>query len=287
MDCLLQKFKKPLSIFTTLFIMTLGTVGAQDACASGQDTCCEIPCQEACVNWIDNPWQFYFGPEVYHAHRNKKGGSTQDGWLYGARGGFDYIKRYCFYIGSEVAWARGALRGKYGEDGRLKSHLTDAMVEGRFGYTFQRKHGRKAAITPYFSGGYFSERNNYVHPSPLTIHFHTYFPYVGTGFLSRIDLTPNLEFGINAKFKFPLDPQSQVSHDPEVDDHKLGIEERFQYRIELPLKYQFCRCNEIYIFSLSPFYEYRLYGQQLGYPYDFLETTFNIYGITAEIFYQF
>lgn len=256
-------------------------------CDECQPPECEFMDEGPCCEPIKCPHQFYLGPEIYKSCRKREGGTWQDGWLYGARGGYDYIKRYCFYIGGDVLYAEGTLDGKSAKGNKLRSHMTDASIEGRFGYTFQRKHGRHASLTPFVSAGFFSEKNNYVKPSPIPVHFHTKYSYVGGGFLSKIDITRNLEGGVNLKIRWTLDPKCYVSHDPEFDDMKQVVEERFQYRVEIPFKYQFWTCQDVFVVGAIPFYEYRQYGHRANFPFDFFETEFNIYGITLELYYQF
>lgn len=271
--------RKPLAtLLTCLSILTFSPSQADN----------EYECACQCEpDWLNMPYQFYFGPECYRSSRAKEGGSRQRGWMYGARGGVDYLKRYCIYWGGDVACATGHLYGKSGRGISLKSRMKDASVEGRLGYTFQRKHGCRPMLALFVSGGYFSERNNYSRPHDFPVHFHITYPYVGAGFISRVDFTDHLQLGVNFKFKYPLEPECRVSHDPENPRHKLGIEERFQYRVEVPLKYQFSRCRDIYIVSIAPFFEYREYGRKAGYPFDFFETKFDIYGLTAEVYCQY
>lgn len=228
----------------------------------------------------------YIGPEIYYMKRLKEGGGKQGGTFYGVRLGYDRVQRYKFYWGVDALWAKGKLEGHV-RDEKLKSEFTDTNVEARLGYTFQSKYWRCASFTPYVGLGYFWEENNYQHPSPLTIHFKNKFSYVPFGFLSQIFLWPNLSVGVNFKVRWILEGQQHVSHDPKHEDMTQNYDERFQYRIDVPVTYFFCwKCHPLGI-SLVPFYEYRHYGHRANFPFDFLDTKLKLYGATLKLLYLF
>jgi len=239
-----------------------------------------------------NEWEktysdaIYAGPEIYYVKRTKEGGAKQTGTLFGARIGYDHIKRYKLYWGAEALWAQGILNGK-NDIIHLKSQLTDINVEARIGYTFQSKCWRCASFTPFIGAGYFWEKNYYKHPSPLAVHFDNEFSYIPVGFLSQIFLTPTFSLGLNAKIRFLLDGSQKVSHDPEHDNMTLHYDERLQYRIELPMTYFInWKCTTLAI-CLEPFYEFREYGHRANFPFDFFETKFQLIGATLKCFYVF
>lgn len=228
----------------------------------------------------------YLGPEIYYVTRVKNGGGNQTGTLYGARIGFDQIRRYKIYWGADALWAKGTLNGK-NDESRIKSSLTDINIEGRFGYTFQSKCWRCASFTPFVGLGYFWENNFFQHPTPLPLHFKNRFFYVPFGFLSQFFLTPNWSIGANLKIRFLIDSSVHVSNDPDHDDVTQNYEELLQYRAELPLTYFVCWKEHSLAVSLVPFYEYRPYGYRANYPFDYLETKFNLYGATLKFLYLF
>lgn len=232
------------------------------------------------------PHQVFVGPEIYHVTRTREGGAEQKGWLYGVRGGYDYIKRNSFYYGIDALYAQGTLKGRTSE-ARLKSDLTDINVEGRLGYTFQTDTCHYASFTPYIGIGYFWEINKYKHPSPLPIHFNNNFYYVPFGFLSSIYVTPELTLGFNYKGRFIIDGKTKVTHDASFDDVSLRYVQRIQSRLELPITYYFCWSNQEGAVAAVPFYEFRNYGHHPNFPFDFLETKFKIFGVTLKLLYLF
>lgn len=240
------------------------------------NACCieEIKCVKRC------PHRIYVGPEAYYLRRDREGGTRQEGGVYGARAGYDYIKRYCFYVGGEAAYGRGRLHGHSGTGHRLKSTFIDASIEGRVGYTFQQKEGCRFAFTPFVGGGYIVEKNNFIHPTPITVHFRTECSYVTAGFLSSMTCSPCFDIGINFKAKYMIDARNQVSHDADSDVHKMLIKNEMHYRVDLPLTYYLC---SDFALSLVPFYEYRHYGNQANFPFDFLDTQLNMYGVTLKL----
>lgn len=239
--------------------------------------------------------QLYLGSEIYYGDRvrqcdveeGKKKNSTQTGAIYGIKGGYDYIKRYKFYWGAEALYARGTLRGHSAKGNDIKSIFTNTFAEGRFGYTFQQKSGYRVSLTPFIGGGYYEEKNNLTHPSPISIHNKITFYYFTAGFLSQASLTQCLDVGLNFKVRYMWDPKNCVTHDPDpkVNDCTMTINnQKLQYRVDLPFIYHWKSCV---LLSLGPFYEYRHYGRQVNFPYDFFETTMRSYGLSFKFIYNF
>lgn len=240
-----------------------------------------------CCPWTPIPMnQIFIGPEIYRVYRDKEGGSSQDGNLYGFRLGYDRIKRFHYYLGADFLYASGDLCGKTGNH-TIKSTLHDINVEGRFGYTLESKWGWQPSLTPFVGGGYFWESNNYKHPSPLKIHFHNHFSYATAGFLSRLRLLSNMTIGLNFKIRYIIDGKIRITNDPDEDDRDQHYDERLQYRVELPLTYYLAYCSHDWALSIVPFYEYRPYGHRANFPFDFLETKFKLYGATFKFMYLF
>lgn len=228
----------------------------------------------------------FIGPEIYYVKRIKEGGAEQTGPLYGVRIGYDHVRRYRLYWGIDALWAKGTLEGRIQEE-HLKSEFTDINVEARIGFTFQSRYWRCASFTPYTGLGYFWEKNNYQHPSPLKIHFNNTFSYVPVGFLSQIFLTPSWSIGLNLKVRIILEGEQEVSHDPKYGRLTQHYQEKLQYRLELPITYFFCWNVHPLGLSLVPFCEYREYGHRANFPFDFLETKLKLYGATLKLLYLF
>lgn len=228
--------------------------------------------------------QVFIAPEIYHVERTRHSGSNQPGWMGGGRIGYERIKRYGFYLGADGFYARGKLHGKTADKKHLRSHFTDSSIEGRWGYTFKQKCGYQFSLTPFIGGGYAIEKNNFLHPSPLRIHSKIKLSYTCAGFLSSMQWNPEWMFGINFKVKFMFDGRNHVSHDSDYDDAKMLIKNEQQYRLELPVTYQYCEC---YSLGVVPFYEFRHYGKQANYPFDFVETRLKIFGLMLRMNYSF
>ena len=247
-----------------------------------------------------NPWcktyelDPYIGPEIYYVKREKEGGSTQCGTLYGVRVGYDRVGRYKFYWGIDALWARGILTGTKKRETpngemikeRLKSELTDMNVEARLGFTFQSRW-RCASFTPFGGLGYFWEKNCYKHPSPLEIDFKNHFTYATGGVLSQLFITPTWSVGLNFKLRYLIEAEQKVEGDPEHGKLTQHYEEKLQYRTELPLTYFYCWRLHSLAISLVPFYEYRQYGHRPNFPFDFLEVKLKLYGATLKFHYLF
>jgi hypothetical protein len=241
---------------------------------------------ECCCDPYAFRHQAYVAPEIYHVERTREQ-SKQQGYLYGVRFGYDYIKRYAFYFGFEGLYAQGTLKGHGVESVRVKSSLTDKNLEGRVGYTFQMKGWPHASFTPFFGIGYFWEWNHYKHPSPLKIHLDNQFCYIPVGFLSNVYLSSCFSVGVDFKARFLLSGRTKISHDDEFSDMTQNYEEKLQYRVDVPLTYYFCLCQRQSAVALVPFYEYRHYGYRAHFPFDFLDTKFKIYGVNLKLYYPF
>lgn len=242
---------------------------------------------EAAESWLKTyEIETFIGPEIYGVSRLREGGTQQNGVLYGFRLGYDYLKRCKYYCGADFLWAQGILNG-YNTQAHLKSILTDSNLEARIGYTFQSKNWRCASFTPYIGGGYFWEKNIYKHPSPLHVHFKNEFLYIPIGFISQIFIIPSFSVGLNVKWRFLLQGEQQVSHDPEYDRSIQHYNEKLQYRVELPLTYFFCSHHSSLGVRLVPFYEYRHYGRRANFPFDFFDTQFKCYGAVCKLLYLF
>lgn len=227
------------------------------------------------------------GPEIYYLQRSRRGGTRQEGTIYGVRATYDYIKRYNIYIGAQALYATGTLHGHTGAKAKLRSQWTDELIEGNLGYTFEMKCYPHISFTPFGGYGYFRELNNFVGPSPLHLKFTTSFGYISYGFLSSIFVTPEFNFGINMRFAYPWQPRCRVTNDPDHPDTSSLIGTSFFYRLELPLIYRPCLfCLPIGI-EFTPFYASRLYGERENFPFDFFKTRIYIFGATLSLMYQF
>lgn len=229
--------------------------------------------------------QFSIGPEWYYAQRTKEGGTKQDGNLFGVYLSYDRLKRYGCYWGGDINYAEGTLDGHSRAGRKLRSRLLDACFEGRLGFTFQQQKGCQVGATPFIGIGYFIEENNFINPSPIPAHFKTRFTYFTAGFLTQIHFSNQFEMGLNFKAKVPFAPRCKVSNDPDNEPVDQRIGQRFQYQADFPITYYaFCKCQ--LGISMTPFYEYRNYGSHPNFPFNFIKTHFNIWGIKLGITYR-
>lgn len=247
-----------------------------------ENSCCGCP--PACCPEV-HAHRFYIGPEIYGVKRNREGGTRQSGTVFAGKLGYEHIKRCRLYWGFEALYGGGRLTGENANGDKIRSNFTDTWVEGRFGYTFQQKCGYKLALTPYVGGGYAEETNKFIHPTVIKVKFRTYYPYACVGFLSTANITERWMAGINFKAKFIFDAKNRITNDPEYDSVTQLIRNRTHYRVELPISYYPCACSDRWMISLIPFYEYRRYGSLPGFPFDFVETTYNLYGAFLKFSY--
>lgn len=225
------------------------------------------------------------GPEIYHFIRNREGGTHQSGRIDGVRFGIDRIKSYGLYVGLDYLLADGGLEGKTATGLALKSTLTDEIFEARLGFTLQQKAKGCPLFIPFGGWGHFKEINDFHQPSPLLCKFTDTFNYLTVGFLSGINFTPLLSMGINFKLKFMQDAKSKVSNDPKYGDVTLKIKEEIHARVDIPIAYAPCRSAMGIL--LSPFFEFRHFGGREGFPFNFRDTKFYLYGARFALIYRF
>jgi|ERR1700733_3582251 len=242
-------------------------------------------------DWITGvpecPYWITAGSETYHFHRAREGGTHQSGRIDGLRVGIDRIKRYGWYIGADYLYAKGQLKGETATGRLVRSELTDQIYEVRLGFTLQQKNCKHPFITPFVGWGNFKEINDFFLPSPLPCKFTDTFDYYTVGFLSGVNFTPLLTMGINFKLRFMQDAKSEVSNDPLFDKVTLLIKDEMHIRVDLPLIYMPCGSLLGIGFQLAPFYEYRHFGGREGFPFNFRDTKFYLYGTKFALVYRF
>lgn len=233
-----------------------------------------------------NRSQISIGATGAYLEREKASGSRQDGIPVGARVIYERLKRYSWYWGveGEILW--GTLKGHAKENSTLKSHFRSYVVEGRFGYTFQKKEGSMFAFTPFVGGGYLEENSNFISPSPLKIKFKTEAPFATAGFLSWINLGCRFELGLNFKARLPIDPKCRIHNDPQNPSFNQLIGERVSYRIELPLSWSLTESGNC-LLTFSPYWESRVYAGRINYPFDFIKTTLTFTGASLLFNFRF
>jgi len=229
--------------------------------------------------FMRGPHRLSIGPECAYVERKREGGTKQKGVLTGGRILYDRLKYSGIYWAAEGYWIGGRLNGHSGGGSELLSHKRDSEIEGRLGYNFRMCYLRRYIwLTPFVAGGYFEGINRFKDPSPLEVTFRNTYQYMGAGALFKIELTSCFSFGIEYKMKFPIEPRSAITDDPDFDDETLIVEEKWIYDANFPITYSRC-CKKFRLeASLIPFYRFRHYGGHMNYPFDFIDTKFNLYG---------
>lgn len=227
---------------------------------------------------------FSAGPEIYNLKRTRVGGTWQQGTLYGGRAKFERIKPWGWYLGADYLWADGKISGKSASGRTLVSNIRDEIWDVRFGWAFQTPSShRRQFIVPFGGFGHFQETNAFKPPSPIPFTFIDRFYFGSVGFLSGFNITPLLSMGINFKAMFMHNGTSQVKNDPDFEDVRLKIRHEINTRVEVPVTYRFSFYKLCSFVELSPFYEFRHFGGLEGFPFDFIDTEFNIFGGNLQI----
>ncbi|MCB1181279.1 MAG: hypothetical protein KDK55_04580 [Chlamydiia bacterium] len=233
------------------------------------------------------PYVFKIGPEIYYLNRNRASGTTQEGRVDGIRASLERIKACGFYVGGDVLYGEGCISGHNRRKHSLVSNLADFIAEGRIGMTLMIPFARYQYIIPYCGYGYFMEKNRFVNPSPLCYQTKDTFKFIAAGFLSGLNFTSQFSMGINVKARFMIDGRSKVTDDPDLDDLSLLMNDTSHYRIEVPFAYTFCDRLWNFDLEVAPFYEYRHFGGREGFPFNFIDTKFNLFGARFAIGLRF
>ncbi|MCH9610413.1 MAG: hypothetical protein S4CHLAM81_12840 [Chlamydiales bacterium] len=218
------------------------------------------------------------GPEVYYLRRQRAGGTKQTARMDGIFVDYDRLHRYSWYFGGSYSYAQGRLKGHSGSQSDILSTLTDKLWELRFGYNFQRRGESGYFVAPYGGYGRFDEVNDFHPPTPLLFKFHNSFNFVSVGFLSGVNLSPLFSMWINFKMKFMLNGETKVTDDPVMGDSTLLMNNEVLARIEVPLIFSPPSVRMGLEFVMEPFYEFRHYGGREGFPFDYIDTKYNLYG---------
>jgi hypothetical protein len=259
------------------------------ACPQGECACmengqsCEChPYEEACE--VVDPCQItplhqhqvYIGPEIFFTHREKElSVAKQNGWSYGGRIAYERIKRYRIYWGVDGLYSKGCLEGHSGD---VKLHFTNKNIEGRIGYTIQKKNGFLPTLIPFVGYGYLQEISRFEKPIEVAHKERIAYDYFTAGFLSQFYPHRKWVLGLNFKARILFNSNCKISEDVKVEDFTQNFEQFVQYRVELPVIYRVSgTCDRVAI-RLAPFYEYRHCGEQKNYPQNFLGTKLNMVG---------
>lgn len=227
------------------------------------------------------------GPELYYLRRMREGGTSQEGEIDGIRIRFDRIKGHSWYVGADYLYAEGEVKGQAANGACVNSDLIDKDFEVRVGYTLQQPTITHPFITPFAGWGCFEEENIFYPPSPRLCTFTDTYNYIVVGFLSGVNFTPLISMGVCFKVKFMQNGESKVTDDPQFEDVTLMMKEEIQARLDVPLTLKPCNSWLGMGFLLSPFYEYRHFGGREGYPFNFKDTQFQIFGARFALTYDF
>lgn len=203
----------------------------------------------------------------------KQGTVKQDGWLYGIRGNYNIVSVNALYLGGEIGYKFGDLKGKVKVDepiflvrdpvtdeiiikDKTKAKYSDLWMEVRTGFTFGGMGMPGGYLTPYFVVGYEKEKNDYVSPSPLELKHTLSYGYLGCGVISDFALSPVMSVGLNAKFKWMFKAKTKTGGEEWLEDKNISNANHFHWTIEVPVTYLIAENMSV---SIAPFYEFKNY----------------------------
>lgn len=233
------------------------------------------------------------GPVWYSRHRERFRAiddgtvvqtSKMNGSIWGVHAEYDRIRRCSLYWGVEGQWAQGKITGTTLTHSPLRATDTDWYAEGRLGWTFAPAvYARPVAIL-YTGIGYFREKIAYRAPTPMQITSEISFTYVPLGLFVQAWLTWGFWIGFRGEVWFPTaDPVNRIHLDPLYGDYKIYASWKADYRLELPMQWNFSGC---YGLRVTPFYWQIRYGDRFSFPTNFISTKTNIGGVRAELTLQ-
>lgn len=227
------------------------------------------------------------GMEFYYFERKKAGGTHQENILEGGRLIIERMEPFGIYGGINAFWGGGKISGFNALGKKLVSEISDFIIDGRLGYTFISGPSYQSMFTVFGGYGYFHETNSFIEPSPMRYTSTDTFNYLLFGFLSGHNFNSMVSIGLNFEVKFMLNGESKISDDPPFDDLTLHMTNEIQARVEIPFSYRFFLfqsllrypCRGAWEAQVVPFYEYRHFGGREDFPFDFIDTQFNLVGV--------
>lgn len=235
---------------------------------------------------IKGPHQFSVGPEVGYLHRSREGGSKQDGALCGFNVKYERVRRCALYWCAQYTASWSDLNGNNAAGDEITSRFFEQQGEGRFGYNYQWKTGRKFYILPSVGYGYYRQTNRYVAPSPVEVRFNDYFPYSSFGLQIGCDITCFTSIGFLVKADWVLEGKSKID-DPEEEPFTISFEEKWQYDFELPITHRRQLGRRCLYYVFTPFVRLRHFGGLPGFPMDYADTRYYNYGARFSLAYDF
>ena len=236
------------------------------------------------ITFFEGPYRVSIGPEVYHLTRTKEGGSQQKGVLGGVQASLERWRPNGAYWGIQGNCAVGRLHGHTARGTEIVSRLTEKQVEGRLGYNVAADSTRFQLI-PFVLAGKYECENKFISPSPVISTFHDRFDFIGWGFYMVCNLTGSFHYGLTFKSRYMVNGQDEVSGNPDDEDSRSHIKSEWQYDVEIPLQYG--SSSEGWAVQVVPFYCIRHFGGMEGFPFDFIDTKFRIYGTKFMLFKSF
>nr|NGX58032.1 hypothetical protein [Chlamydiota bacterium] len=161
----------------------------------------------------------------------------------------------------------------------MDSRLTDAQVEGRFGYSTYSNYCKPLLIIPFFGYGKFFSINSFSKSFRLPVTYHNEFEFFSAGLKTRLMVNDNLTIGFNFKLKSMFEGLRRITDDPNREDATIRMGDELQYSFDFPIQYDFCYCGWRVFANVTPFYRLRNYGYRAHSTFDFYETQFNLFGL--------
>jgi len=221
---------------------------------------------------------FSAGAEACHMTRLRAGGAHQSGYLNGVRMSYDHLADSWLYFGGDYFTGQAHMEGKSASQTPIVSVLKDVIAEGRVGYIKHTKTPPKAFFALFSGYGLFHEVNAFCDPSPLTVTFTDTFSYLPVGLLSGMELFSMFTIGLNIKAMFMINGMSDVTDDPIGGGGTLLMNNEWNSRFELPITFSPPQTFLHLFFGFVPFAEFRHFGGREGFPFDFLDTKFQLIG---------
>ncbi len=227
------------------------------------------------------------GEEVYRMKRMRDGGTQQNGRVDGVRVSYDRIKKNAWYFGGDYFSSSGRLVGHSGAQRKILSTITDNIWEGRIGYTLKKDEPYSHFFSFFTGYGYFHEINDFHPPTPIPFKFVDSFTYIPIGFLSGVNFSALLSMGFNFKIMFMQNAECEVRDDPVRGDTTLQMNNETNYRVDIPLLFT-PPCTRLQIaFACTPFLEFRHFGGREGFPFNYIDTKFNLLGARLSLVSRF
>lgn len=232
----------------------------------------------------------------------KHSGVRKSGGVYGLRGIFSSTNSDDWYMGGELGYRAGSLKGSqsnyitvgivdpatriekatiFSIKGKPKSDYSNFWGELRLGYTFSKSLPENLVASPFLIVGYDKDKHNLTFDTSLKCKESSTANYFGFGAVSSYLISENSSIGLNFKIKWSFNSQFRSETAPTEKKRGLSDLKYYSFFVEVPVK---MIAYDQMTFDVAPFYEVKNYQDRNT---TFEKSDLKTFGAMASLNYLF